>query len=69
MGLLKGAVRPLDQRKRKNRSIIDTKKAMVNDLDLPMFLSAKVCSTIVYIPNRCPHKVLKDKTPEEAFTS
>jgi hypothetical protein len=41
---------------------------MVHDLDLPMFLWAEACCTTVYILNRCPHKVLKDKTPKEAFT-
>jgi hypothetical protein len=26
------------------------------------------CNTTVYILNMCPHKILKDKTLEEAFT-
>jgi hypothetical protein len=30
--------------------------------------SNKACSTIVYILNKCPHKILKDTKPEEAFT-
>jgi hypothetical protein len=41
---------------------------MIHDLDLPMCLWAEACLTTVYILNRCPHKVLKDKTPKEAFT-
>jgi hypothetical protein len=41
---------------------------MVHELDLPMLLWAKACCTIVYILNRCPHKVFKDKNPKEAFT-
>jgi transposase InsO family protein len=52
---------------RKNRSIIETTKAMIHDLDLPMFLWTEACSTIVYILNKCPHRILKDKTLEEAF--
>jgi hypothetical protein len=43
-------------------------KAMIHDRDLPMFLWAKACNTEVYIQNRSPHKVLEDKTLEEAFT-
>jgi hypothetical protein len=33
-----------------------------------MFLWVEACCTIVYILNRCPHRVLKEKTPKEAFT-
>jgi hypothetical protein len=40
---------------------------MIHDHDLPMFLWAEACNTIVYIHNRCPHKILEDKTLEEAF--
>jgi hypothetical protein len=53
---------------RKNRSIIGVAKAMIHDQDLPMFLWAEACNTTVYIQNQCPHKILEDKTPEEAFT-
>jgi hypothetical protein len=31
---------------------------------LPNSLWAEATSTIVYIQNRCPHVILKDKTPE-----
>jgi hypothetical protein len=33
-----------------------------------MFLWAEACCTATYILNKCPHRVLKDKTPKEAFT-
>jgi hypothetical protein len=32
-------------------------------------LWVKDASTAVYIQNRCPHKALEEKTPEEVFTS
>jgi hypothetical protein len=41
---------------------------MIHDLELSMFLWAEACSTIVYIQNLCSHKILEDKTLEEAFT-
>lgn len=33
-----------------------------------MFLWAEVANTTVYVQNKCPHRVVKDKTLEEAFT-
>lgn len=48
-------------------SIIETTKSMSHDLDFSMCLWAEACLTIVYILNRCPYRVLKDKTPEETF--
>jgi len=33
-----------------------------------MFLWDEAANTTVYVQNRCPHRVVKDKTPEEAFT-
>jgi transposase InsO family protein len=33
-----------------------------------MFVWAEACNAIVYILNKCLHKILKLKTPEEAFT-
>jgi hypothetical protein len=36
-------------------------------IDLPMFLWAKACNIAVYNQNWCPHKILEDKTIEEAF--
>jgi transposase InsO family protein len=52
---------------RKNRSIVGHSKEMIRDQDLPMFLWAETCNMTVYVQNRSPHKVLEDKTPEEAF--
>jgi hypothetical protein len=52
---------------RKNWSIVGDAKAMIHDQDLPMLLWSETCNTIVYVQNRSPHKVLEDKTPEEAF--
>jgi hypothetical protein len=40
---------------------------MIHDQDLPMFLWEEACNMTVYVQNRSPHKVLEDKTPEEAF--
>ena len=33
-----------------------------------MFLWEEACKTKVYVQNRSPHRILGDKTPEEAFT-
>ena len=40
----------------------------MHDQNLPLSLWAEAASTAVYIQNRCPHKVLEAKTPEEDFT-
>ena len=53
--------------KRKNRTIISAVKAMIHDQGVPMFLWAEACSTAVYVQNKCPHRRLRDMTPEEAF--
>jgi len=53
---------------RKNRSIIEASKALIHDQGVSMFLWAEVMSTAVYVQNRCPHRAVKGKTPEEAFT-
>jgi transposase InsO family protein len=52
---------------RKNTTICEAVKAMMFDQDLPNSLWAKATSTAVYIQNRCPHAILKDKTLEEVF--
>jgi hypothetical protein len=54
--------------KRKNRSIVEVAKAMIHDQNLPMNLWAEASSTVVYVQNRSPHKILGNKTPEEVFT-
>jgi hypothetical protein len=52
---------------RKNRSIVSAVKAMIHDQSLPMFLRVEACNIVVYLQNRSPHRILEDKTPEEAF--
>ena len=41
---------------------------MIHDQILPMFLWANTSKTVVYVQNKCPHKILKNMTLEEAFT-
>ena len=53
---------------RKNKTICEAVKAMMFDQDLPNSLWEKATSIVVYIQNRCPHAILKDKTPEEVFS-
>jgi transposase InsO family protein len=53
---------------RKNRTICEAARAMMYDQNLPLSLWAEAASTAVYIQNRCPHKALEEKTPEEVFT-
>jgi hypothetical protein len=53
---------------RNNRTICEAARAMMYDQNLPLSLWAEVASTAVYIQNRCPHKALEEKTPEEVFT-
>jgi hypothetical protein len=54
--------------KRKNRSIEETVKALLNDQGLSMFLWGAAAMTAIYVQNRSPHRILKDMTPEEAFS-
>jgi hypothetical protein len=53
---------------RKNKSIEEFVKAMMNDQNLSMFLWGEATMAVVYVQNRSPHRVLKDMTPEEAFS-
>jgi hypothetical protein len=53
---------------RKNRYIEETVKALLKDQDLSMFLWGEVAMTAIYVQNRSPHRILKDMTPEEAFS-
>jgi hypothetical protein len=53
---------------RKNRTIEESVKAMMNDHNLSMFLWGEAAMTAVYIQNRSPHIILKNMTPEEAFS-
>jgi hypothetical protein len=42
--------------------------AMMNDQNLSMFLWGEATMAAVYVQIRSPHRVLKDMTPEEAFS-
>ena len=53
---------------RKNISIEETVKALLNDQGLSMFLWGEATMTTIYVQNRSPHRILKDMTPEEAFS-
>jgi hypothetical protein len=53
---------------RKNRSIEETVKALLNDQGLSMFLWGEATMTAIYVQNKSPHRILKDMTPEEAFS-
>jgi hypothetical protein len=53
---------------RKNRTICEVARAMMYDQNLLLSLWAEATGTAVYIQNRCPHKALEAKTPEEVFT-
>lgn len=53
---------------RKNRSIVEASKVVIRDQNLPMHLWAEASSTVVYVQNKSPHKILGNKTPEEVFT-
>jgi hypothetical protein len=44
-------------------------RAMLHDQGLPIHLWVEACNTVVYVQNRCPHRVLGMSTPEESFTS
>jgi hypothetical protein len=48
-------------------SIIETTKSMIYDLDFPTCLWVEGCLISIYILNKCPRRVLKEKTLEEAF--
>jgi hypothetical protein len=57
-----------DVAERKNKSIEETIKALLNDQDLSMFLWGEVAITTIYVQNKIPHCILKDMTQEEAFS-
>jgi hypothetical protein len=54
--------------KRKNKSIEETVKALLNDQGLSMFLWVEAAMTTIYVQNKIPHRILKDMTSEEAFS-
>jgi hypothetical protein len=41
---------------------------MIHDQNLPMILWAEASMTTVYVQNKSPPQILKNMTPEEAFT-
>ena len=51
---------------RKNRTIMETTRAMLMEKGLSKTFWAEAVSTTVYLLNRCPTKVIQDKTPVEA---
>lgn len=53
---------------RKNRTIVEPAKAMIHDQNLQTSFWDEASRTVVYVQNRCPHRILENKTPEEAFT-
>jgi transposase InsO family protein len=52
---------------KKNRTIEESVKAMMNDQNLSMFLWGEAAMTVVYVQNRSPHRILKNMTHEEAL--
>ena len=53
----------------KNRTIMEAARDTLHDQDLPMNLWAEAARTSVYVQNCTPHRVLKNKTPKEVFSS
>ena len=53
---------------RKNRTIMEVVKTMIYDQDLPMHLWAEAARMTIYVQNKTPHRVLDNKTLEEAFS-
>ena len=53
---------------RKNRAIIEARKAMLHDQYLPLFSWTEACSTAVYLQNRSPHRAIGSRNPKEPFT-
>jgi hypothetical protein len=53
---------------RKNRSIIDSARTMIRYQEFPIIMWKKTCNTTMYVQNRSLYKILKEKSPEEAFS-
>ncbi len=49
--------------------VVEIALFLINYMDFPMSSWVEACNTTVYIFNRCYNRILKDMTPEEAFTS
>jgi len=41
---------------------------MLHDQDIPLELWVEACNMKIYVHNRSPHRILEEKTHEEAFT-
>jgi hypothetical protein len=54
--------------KRKNRSIKETIKSLLNDQGLSIFLWGEASMTKINVKNISPHRILKDMTPKESFS-
>ena len=48
---------------------MEAAKEMLHDQDLPMHLWVEASRIAVYVQNRTPHRVLKNKTPKEVFSN
>jgi hypothetical protein len=53
--------------KRKNITIEESVKEIMNDQNLSMFLWGEAVMTTSYVQNRSSHRILKNMTPKEAF--
>ncbi|KAL0430699.1 UNVERIFIED_CONTAM: hypothetical protein Sradi_0695900 [Sesamum radiatum] len=53
---------------RKNRTICEMGRTMINERGLPNTFWAIAGEKVVYILNRCPTKSVRNKTPYEAWT-
>jgi hypothetical protein len=53
--------------KRNKNSIVEAVNGMIHDQNLPLFLWKEASNETVYIQNKIPHRILEDKTPEDAF--
>ena len=49
--------------------IMEAARAMLHDQYLPMHLWAEAARTAMYVQNHTLHRVLKNKTPKEFFSS
>ena len=53
---------------RKNRHILEIARAMLNEMNLPLYFWVDVVYTTVYIINRCQIASVHLKTPKEAWS-
>jgi hypothetical protein len=53
---------------RKNKSIEETVKALLNDQGLSMYLWGEAAMTTIYVQNKITHRILKDMNLEETFS-